>query len=118
MVGNPLGAQGAVLAGNSDTPALGWATRERIEYQGGPHSEAVLSYPIGVCADAPPITVDFSWTDTASAKASESCPSPAYLAAFAQAVFPGDGNLLLTNFPSAHRRCGRLWRINDRRIHS
>ena len=72
--------------------ALGWATRERIEYHAGAlSSESALSYQLGVCADAPPITVDFSWTDTVSAKGIGELPFACVPAAFAQAVSQATG---------------------------
>jgi CO/xanthine dehydrogenase Mo-binding subunit len=72
--------------------ALGWATRERIAYDAGALAvEDVLSYQIPLSSDAPPITVDFTWTDSAAPKGIGELPFACVPAAFAQAVSQATG---------------------------
>ncbi len=72
--------------------ALGWATRERIVYEAGALAvEDVLSYQIPLSSDAPPITVDFTWTDSAVPKGIGELPFACVPAAFAQAVSQATG---------------------------
>jgi CO/xanthine dehydrogenase Mo-binding subunit len=72
--------------------ALGWATRESIMLQDGALAvDNALDYSIAVPAEAPPITVDFTWTDTTASKGIGELPFACVPAAFAQAVSQATG---------------------------
>lgn len=72
--------------------ALGWATKEHIAFEAGvlPMEDA-LAYPIAVPGEAPPITIDFTWTDSVAPKGIGELPFACVPAAFAQAVSQATG---------------------------
>jgi CO/xanthine dehydrogenase Mo-binding subunit len=72
--------------------ALGWATKEHMTLEAGAVTmEEALAYPIAVPGEAPPITIDFTWTDSVAPKGIGELPFACVPAAFAQAVSQATG---------------------------
>jgi CO/xanthine dehydrogenase Mo-binding subunit len=67
--------------------ALGWASREYLDYQAGVIDRAqIVSYGIPNPGEIPPIHIDFLWNDTGDPKGIGELPFNCVPAAYAQAV--------------------------------
>jgi CO/xanthine dehydrogenase Mo-binding subunit len=67
--------------------ALGWASRERLEYiEGRITRDQIDSYDIPKPADIPPIHIDFLWNDSGDPKGIGELPFSCIPAAYVQAV--------------------------------
>jgi CO/xanthine dehydrogenase Mo-binding subunit len=67
--------------------ALGWASRERVNYEnGGIPAEQFFGYDLPDLQEIPPIHIDFIWNDTTSPKGIGDIPFNCVPAAFVQAV--------------------------------
>lgn len=67
--------------------ALGWASRERLEYIDGRIDKAQIdAYDIPKPCDIPPIAIDFLWNDTGESKGIGELPFGCIPAAYVQAV--------------------------------
>ncbi len=77
---------------NAVVHALGWASRERIEPEGGSFKVGEpLRYDLALPAGAPPVKIDFLWTDSAVPKGIGELPFSCVPAAFAEAVSQAAG---------------------------
>ncbi|MDR2630572.1 MAG: molybdopterin-dependent oxidoreductase [Spirochaetaceae bacterium] len=72
---------------NSVIEALGWASREHIQYEEGIIPlEQIHGYNIPILQDIPPIHIDFIWNDVVTPKGIEELPFSCVPAAYVQAV--------------------------------